>query len=502
VLRFISAAIFFLTSSYIYANEWIVSSGDWSEPTSWGGAVPRDSDNAFISNGGTATITKSDEKCFYLYLGGTLPGTVEMIGGSFYCHSLIGVNGIGTFNQSGGYNGSDITIYENGTYNLNGSAELVTPGEIIGYSVGLTGDGGIATFNQSAGTNTITYNNDGLSLGLSSDVSAIYNLSGTGQLNSLVEFIGCRGGIGIFNQSAGTNTIISGGYSELSIGKYPGSNGTYNLSGTGQLSAITGISVGDAGTGTFNQSGGINTSIDIDLGGNSSSIGTYNFTGGILITKWIGKGGGNAAFNFGGGTLQASDNFTSTMPMTLTGDGGNANVDTAGYTVGLSGVLSGTGGLNKFNSGTLTLSALNTYSGDTIVNGGTLEIAHGIAAIGTSLIDVQSGTSIMKTVSVNKPNLNITTAALATFEVVNGIYVIGTITGSGITKVDTGAILTAASICQDTLTIGSGTMVTIEAIAGEPQDYGITAVPEPNAILLLSVALIMLWYTWARKVKD
>ena len=40
--------------------------------------------------------------------------------------------------------------------------------------------------------------------------------------------------------------------------------------------------------------------------------------------------------------------------MTLTGSGGNATVDTAGYNVTLSGSLSGHGGLIKTDSGTLT----------------------------------------------------------------------------------------------------------------------------------------------------
>ena len=58
--------------------------------------------------------------------------------------------------------------------------------------------------------------------------------------------------------------------------------------------------------------------------------------------------------------------------MTLTGIGGDANIDTAGYAVTLSGVLSGTGGLNKLGNGTLTLNAANTYSGSTSIKAGTI----------------------------------------------------------------------------------------------------------------------------------
>ena len=90
-------------------------------------------------------------------------------------------------------------------------------------------------------------------------------------------------------------------------------------------------------SGTFNQSGGTNTTPNLIVGdcvSGATGIGTYNLTGGILITSFISPGSSNAtaAFNFGGGTLQASGSFTTTLPMTLTGSGGNATVDTAGYT--------------------------------------------------------------------------------------------------------------------------------------------------------------------------
>ena len=58
--------------------------------------------------------------------------------------------------------------------------------------------------------------------------------------------------------------------------------------------------------------------------------------------------------------------------MSLGGTGGNGTVDTTGGDIGLSGILSGPGGLTNAGPGTLTLSGLNTYSGPTIVNGGVL----------------------------------------------------------------------------------------------------------------------------------
>jgi autotransporter-associated beta strand protein len=62
--------------------------------------------------------------------------------------------------------------------------------------------------------------------------------------------------------------------------------------------------------------------------------------------------------------------------MNLTGINGPVTFDTgAGYTIALSGTLSGNGGLIVANSGILDLSGANVYTGDTVVNAGsTLEL--------------------------------------------------------------------------------------------------------------------------------
>ncbi len=74
--------------------------------------------------------------------------------------------------------------------------------------------------------------------------------------------------------------------------------------------------------------------------------------------------------------------------MTLTGSGGNANIDTGGNPVTLSVALSGPGGLTVLGGGSLTLTASNDYSGGTIVEAGTLiatnnySLPYGSLAIG------------------------------------------------------------------------------------------------------------------------
>jgi len=445
------AAILLLSSSVTEAADlsWNASSSDWSTASNWlpsPGTEPTSSDNAKINNGGTATITQSGEACNNLYLGygSTEAGTIEMSNGSLTVSKYCGVGyfGTGTFTQTGG-----------------------------SVSIG----------------NNISDPNRSLTCGCNSKSNGTYNLSGTGQLSVPIEYIG-NTGTGIFTQSGGINSITN----DLYLGEILNSSGTYNLSDAGQLSASREY-IGRFGTGIFTQTGGTNTiSSALYIASLGASSGTYNLNGGTLILESISKGSGTAAFYFGGGTLQASGDFTATLPMTLTGINGNANLDTVGYTVGLSGVLSGAGGLHKLGNGTLTLSALNTYSGATTVNGGTLEIAGGIGASGTSLIDVQSGTAVLKTVNVNKSDLDIVTAALATFEVSGGTHVIGSITGSGTTIITGNATVTVASICQDTFILGSITEFINQSNAGWPTGGEITPVPEPSIFILLAGAFVLL----------
>ena len=130
--------------------------------------------------------------------------------------------------------------------------------------------------------------------------------------------------------------------------------------------------VGYAGAGTFNQSGGTNTMttsrFQIGPGG------TYNLTGGALLVPGIQAIIGGGPFNLGGGTLVANASFSTGQAMTLTGSGGNSNIDTGGHAVTLSGVLSGSGGLANSGSGTLVLCGSNTYTGSTTIAAGTINL--------------------------------------------------------------------------------------------------------------------------------
>ncbi|HEY9511730.1 MAG TPA: autotransporter-associated beta strand repeat-containing protein, partial [Rhodanobacter sp.] len=85
-----------------------------------------------------------------------------------------------------------------------------------------------------------------------------------------------------------------------------------------------------------------------------------------------------------------------TAPVIRVGDGSAAG---AGYTATIHNVLAGTDGLTKADLGTLVLTAANTYSGGTVINGGTLEIATG-GAPGTGGVTVDNATNDGATLKV------------------------------------------------------------------------------------------------------
>ncbi len=285
---------------------------------------------------------------------------------------VIGLNGTGTFNQTGGSNTTPYLIVgANGTYNLSNTtgASVLTAANLVDNIYGtfnqtggtffvsgmcflnisgtynLSGDPNTSilnasygswenisgTFNQTGGTNLVgafDYNGTPTSAtdgGL--DVSGTYNLSGDPSKSILKvtnEYIGSQGNTAIFNQSGGNHVVEGSLYIGGSNDVYhaPG-NGTYNLSGDPSKSILTVTGneyIGYNGyTGVFNQTGGAHTvSGTLNIGDNqASSLGIYNLSGGTLIVS----GGitNNDTFNYSGGSLTA--NITNNGTTNLSGPG-------------------------------------------------------------------------------------------------------------------------------------------------------------------------------------
>lgn len=220
--------------------------------------------------------------------------------------------------------------------------------------------------------------------------------------------------IGVINQYGGTvrTTGTTAENNGIRLGHYPQGFGTYRMMG-GTLIVDNGYDLGIAtdGTGWVHQTGGdiFATTVMLNERFSMQGFGRLTLEGGTLH---VGSGGitrddpGPYLVEYGGsgGVVRATASFESPLDAALSGVGADAiTFDTAGNTITLSGVLSGTGGLNARGGGTLKLQGNNSYSGATSVTNGTLEV-NGVYS-GGGLITVYndgilSGTGTVGAVSV------------------------------------------------------------------------------------------------------
>ena len=170
------------------------------------------------------------------------------------------------------------------------------------------------------------------------------------------------------------------------------------------LDAVNGIVLSQNNGTTPNSSelylsGGATTAEKIAFGVSSDTVGGTGFLivgGGAL---YLGSGGiaqsNNAGYSatisFLSGTLGAKADWSSGLPMQLSGTSftfNAADAQGAAHNISLRGILSGGGALNKTGAGTLTLAGTNTYTGATSVSAGTLLVNGRLAGSGAVTVAV------------------------------------------------------------------------------------------------------------------
>ena len=206
------------------------------------------------------------------------------------------------------------------------------------------------------------------------------------------------------------------------------------IAGTGGLSKV--------GTGT------------LTLSGSSSYGGATEVNAGTLQAGAINAFSPLSAFTVASGATLGLANFNQSIN-SLAGAGG-VTLGTATLTTGndnsstiFSGVISGGGALTKIGTGTFVLSGLNTYTGNTTISGGTLQLGSG-GTSGSILGDVG-----------NNGTLAFNRSDTVTFP--------GVISGTGnLAQIGTGTtILTGTSPYTGGTGVGAGTLV-----VGDPTHPG------------------------------
>ena len=124
-----------------------------------------------------------------------------------------------------------------------------------------------------------------------------------------------------------------------------------------------------AGSGSLTLSG-----VNTHTGGTAIDAGT------LKVSASANLGAASAPLVINNATLQATDTFGDSRPITLGKASSTISVD-AGKTLSIGAAVSGSGSLTKAGDGTMLLSVANTYAGATNITGGKLVVS-GVSGTG------------------------------------------------------------------------------------------------------------------------
>ncbi len=202
-------------------------------------------------------------------------------------------------------------------------------------------------------------------------------------------------------------------------------------------------------------------------GANSYTGGTFINGGTVSIASDGNLGAGSGGLTLDGGTLENTAGFSSARTVALGAGGGEFKTDAD---LALTGAIGGAGGLLKSGSGTLTLTANNSYSGGTEISNGTLQLGNG-GSSGSIAGDIDNDAKLV----LNRSDVWTLRSPIS---------------GSGsVTQAGTGTVvLTGENSYQGGTTISTGTMQLGDggasgSVAGNVTDNGTLAFDRSDSLV-------------------
>lgn len=390
----------------------------------------------FNMSGGTVNSAVTYDHTIFGNAAGSNAGTLDLSDGTF------NVGGDGT-KRLVGYD-SELWVGENGTgvVTQTGGTMNSLSYFVVGRNSGSNGD-----YNQSAGVVNAATGGGHVAVGVFGGATGSLDLSGTAEFNAPIIYVGesgtgtmtvadsvdvnlsgsgiqvgrGTGSVGTYTQTGGTVDTTGGGFT---LGRFSGASGTATISG-GTMTVTEDSAIGHEGTGELTISG-TGTFVQPDnrwlLMGAGGGTGTLNLDAdGTLEVRHIEELGTGSTVNLNGGTIRvnnAADTlFDGDLTTNVLAGGVVIDTNTLDKTVGsglVEDAVSMGGGLTKQGDGALTLDVANTYTGATLVSGGTLVIDGGTVDTSSSVevngsgagLVLANGGSITPTVTITQGSLD------------------------------------------------------------------------------------------------
>jgi autotransporter-associated beta strand protein len=339
-------------------------------------------------------------------------------------------------------------------------ANFINSGMVTGGDGGTggVGVGGAANGNPGAGGAGIVGSD--LTITNSGTISGGLGGDGVTRANAIT----FTGGSNVFELQAGssiTGNVVGTGSDTFRLGG--AANSTFDASTIGAAAQYQGFS-------TFVKTG----SSTWTLAGTTTEVTPWTINQGTLAVSADSNLGANTGgLTFNGGTLQFGASFDLANTRAITLNAGGGTFDTNGFNSTVFQAIGGSGSLTKTGAGTLTLSGVNTHTGGTTVDAGTLRAGVAGAFVDNTAYAVNGGTLdlngfnlTMSSLSGTGGTVSLGAAALAINQATDTSYA-GALTGSGsLTKTGIGTLtLSGLNTYTGATAVDAGTLAVSDSIA-------------------------------------